>query len=91
MLPLHIIPAAAQITFMIIPASTEIAYSESINKMFLFIFLVFFKSTTSPNPALVHSPAIQLPKDMLPFTKVSVITVDDAQLGISPTAAVIKG
>ena len=84
-------PIAAHTTLIIMPTITDTAYIATTSTRLRLIFFVFFKSITIPSPALVQSPATQLPNVIPPFTNVSVITVDEAQLGISPTAAVING
>ena len=53
--------------------------------------LTFRRSTTSPMPALMQSPATQEPKAIPPFRNVCVRMTDEAQLGMSPTSVVIRG
>ena len=56
-----------------------------------FHFRTFFKRTTKPMPALAQSPATNEPNVIPPLKNVSVITTDEAQLGINPIADVRKG
>ena len=73
------------------PITTAIAYKKAIIAIFRFHFFVFLSSTTNPSPAFAQSPARHEPKLIPPIKNVSVITTDDAQLGIKPIAVVKKG
>ena len=73
------------------PTTTEITYITSTKSRFLFIFLVFLKSTTSPSPALEQSPPTRLPNITALLVYAPVKITLEAQLGISPISPVIKG
>lgn len=51
----------------------------------------FLNNTRIPSPALEHSPAITEPKPSAPLRYISVIAIETAQFGMSPTIAVITG
>lgn len=73
------------------PTNAPDAKTVSVMRRLARKFLLTRKRTSRPTPELAMSPAIIAPVLITPPRKSSVITTEEAQLGIRPTSAATKG